>query len=151
MTLQNTSANGGTPVVLATCAGTPEQGWSSQSSFAGGPLTIYGGTRCMDASGGAGNVGDQIIIWGCEGSPNQVWTRNAAGEFVGINGLCIGIVGGDAVGSGLALATCTGTTTQLWDTSPSVAAASPSAATWVAAVTSPVRFGASPAFKEVQQ
>jgi len=130
LAVQGGSRIAATPVVLAACLNSSEQRWVVPSAGTAGPITVYDAATCLDASGGAGLDGAPIIIWPCHGGPNQTWTYTAAGEFRGINGKCIAIVGSPSVdGSGLALAACTDVAAQKFDVGtpnqPPVAAFTP--------------------------
>jgi PKD repeat protein len=115
--LASASQADGTAILLASCSPLPGQQFTMPAAGVAGPVTLFGGTRCLDASGGKGADGSPIIIWTCgNGQPNQSWTLTAANELKGINGKCMTINGSSAAGTGMVLGPCSGSIVQKWDT-----------------------------------
>jgi hypothetical protein len=67
-------------------------------------LSVYGGTKCLQATGTARGSG--LVIWDCTGAPNQQWTMNADRTITGVqSGLVLDVDSGY---------TADGTKLQLW-------------------------------------
>ncbi|MDG4803761.1 endo-1,4-beta-xylanase [Micromonospora sp. WMMD980] len=85
----NSSQNNGTRVQLYDCHGQANQQWTYTSSR---QLTIYGGSRCLDAAG-SGN-GAAVQIYSCNGQANQQWNVNSNGTITGVqSGRCLDVWG----------------------------------------------------------
>jgi len=63
----------GSPVILYTCSGAPNQVWTynSHGEFV---LKARGGTLCLDDPRGSTNDGTQLIVYTCKDSANQRWS-----------------------------------------------------------------------------
>ncbi|KAL0948641.1 hypothetical protein HGRIS_010447 [Hohenbuehelia grisea] len=60
----------GAPVTIQPCTGSDTQLWTFQN----GPVTAFGGSKCLDIPGGNAADGVQLQIWSCQpGNPSQVW------------------------------------------------------------------------------
>ncbi|MCZ7440379.1 endo-1,4-beta-xylanase [Micromonospora sp. WMMC241] len=85
----NSSQTNGTRVQLYDCHGQTNQQWTYTGSK---QLTIYGGSRCLDAAG-SGN-GAAVQIYGCNGQANQQWNVNSNGTITGAqSGRCLDVWG----------------------------------------------------------
>ncbi|MEV0006032.1 endo-1,4-beta-xylanase [Micromonospora sp. NPDC050980] len=85
----NSSQTNGTRVQLYDCHGQANQQWTYTASR---QLTVYGGSRCLDA-GGSGN-GAGIQIYSCNGQSNQQWNVNSNGTITGVqSGRCLDVWG----------------------------------------------------------
>ncbi|WBB73450.1 endo-1,4-beta-xylanase [Micromonospora sp. WMMD1128] len=85
----NSSQNNGTRVQLYDCHGQSNQQWTSTGSR---QLTVYGGSRCLDAAG-SGN-GSAVQIYSCNGQANQQWNVNSNGTITGVqSGRCLDVWG----------------------------------------------------------
>ncbi|WP_045748364.1 endo-1,4-beta-xylanase [Actinoplanes rectilineatus] len=83
------SQNNGTRVQLYDCNGQSHQAWTLTSSR---QLTVYGGSRCLDAAG-SGN-GSAVQIYSCNGQSNQQWNVNSNGTITGVqSGRCLDVWG----------------------------------------------------------
>ncbi|KAL4268370.1 Carbohydrate-binding module family 13 protein [Pleurotus pulmonarius] len=80
------------PVVIQPCVGGDSQSWV----FNGGSVTIFGGTKCLDAPGGNTADGAQMQIWTCQpGNPNQQWSYTFDYRLAWTNqGKCLDLPGG---------------------------------------------------------
>jgi hypothetical protein len=70
-------------------------------------LSVYGGTKCLQATGTTSGSG--LVIWDCTGAPNQQWTMNADRTITGVqSGLVLDVDSGStANGTKLQLGTRT--------------------------------------------
>ncbi|ATO17926.1 1,4-beta-xylanase [Micromonospora sp. WMMA2032] len=85
----NASQTNGTRVQLYDCHGQTNQQWTYTASR---QLTIYGGSRCLDAAG-SGN-GAAVQIYSCNGQTNQQWNVNSNGTITGVqSGRCLDVWG----------------------------------------------------------
>ncbi|GIE90766.1 endo-1,4-beta-xylanase [Actinoplanes regularis] len=85
----NASQDNGTRVQLYDCHGQTNQQWTLTSSK---QLTVYGGSRCLDAAG-SGN-GSAVQIYACNGQANQQWNVNSNGTITGVqSGRCLDVWG----------------------------------------------------------
>ncbi|WBC13410.1 endo-1,4-beta-xylanase [Micromonospora sp. WMMA1998] len=85
----NASQTNGTRVQLYDCHGQTNQQWTYTASR---QLTVYGGSRCLDAAG-SGN-GAAIQIYSCNGQTNQQWNVNSNGTITGVqSGRCLDVWG----------------------------------------------------------
>ncbi|MFI8531275.1 PHB depolymerase family esterase [Streptomyces aquilus] len=96
------SQTNGTQTQIWDCNGGTNQTWTRTSTK---QLTVYGGAKCLDATGTA--AGTEVVIWDCNGGTNQQWNINSDGTVTGVqSGLCLDVSGG---------ATANGTAVQLWN------------------------------------
>ncbi|MGC4886205.1 endo-1,4-beta-xylanase [Micromonospora sp. DT227] len=103
----NSSQTNGTRVQLYDCHGQTNQQWTSTGSK---QLTVYGGSRCLDAAG-SGN-GAAVQIYACNGQANQQWNVNSNGTISGVqSGRCLD-VWGTANGQQIQLYDCNGQANQ---------------------------------------
>lgn len=58
-----------TPVLMETCADTPDQQWLMRSD---GHIS-YAGGRCLDIQGPSTNDGTALQIWQCRNVPEELW------------------------------------------------------------------------------
>ncbi|GAA3786326.1 hypothetical protein GCM10022379_60920 [Micromonospora maritima] len=85
----NSSQTNGTRVQLYDCHGQTNQQWTYTANK---QLTVYGGSRCLDAAG-SGN-GAAIQIYSCNGQTNQQWNVNSNGTITGVqSGRCLDVWG----------------------------------------------------------
>ncbi|MFG1675104.1 endo-1,4-beta-xylanase [Micromonospora sp. NPDC049282] len=85
----SSSQTNGTRVQLYDCHGQTNQQWTYTSSK---QLTVYGGSRCLDAAG-SGN-GAAVQIYSCNGQSNQQWNVNSNGTISGVqSGRCLDVWG----------------------------------------------------------
>jgi endo-1,4-beta-xylanase len=77
-------------------------------------LTVYNGSKCLDANGQGTSNGTKVIIWDCNGQANQQWNVNASGTITGQqSGLCLDANGaGTANGTQIILWSCNGQANQ---------------------------------------
>lgn len=96
------SQSNGTQTQIWDCHGGTNQTWTSTSAK---QLTVYGGAKCLDATGTT--AGAKVAIWDCNGSTNQQWNRNSNGTVTSVrSGLCLDVTGASTAG---------GTPVHLWD------------------------------------
>jgi chitinase len=106
LTVRGSASAAGTAVEITTCAGTPNQKFTTTSS---GQIqvTIGSVTNCLDASSSGTANGTKLIIWPCHSGTNQRWTHNADNSLRGVaSGRCVDINGSN---------TANGTGAVLWD------------------------------------
>ncbi|MFI1769721.1 ricin-type beta-trefoil lectin domain protein [Streptomyces sp. NPDC020800] len=79
-------------------------------------LTVYNGTRCLDALGGATSPGTVIDVYSCNGGLHQQWNINHDGTITNAaSGLCLDVVGSDTRnGAKIDLWPCHGGKNQQW-------------------------------------
>ncbi|MGV4983703.1 ricin-type beta-trefoil lectin domain protein [Streptomyces sp. NRAIS4] len=78
----------GTPVILYTCTGNPNQRWT-----AGADRTLRSLGKCMTAAGTS--AGSPVVLSTCSGAPTQVWTARPDGTLVNAaTSLCLDVEGG---------------------------------------------------------
>jgi lysophospholipase L1-like esterase len=96
-----------TPLQMYPCNNTPAQ----QFTFTGGELHVLG--KCVD--GTSGNQASAVTLVTCHHGVNQKWHLDDQRRIVGVNGLCIDIVGQNQdTGARLHLWTCHGGPSQKW-------------------------------------
>lgn len=117
------------PLTIGACTGASGQQWTMPPAGTKGLFTLFTGAMCLDDYGGRGLVGDVIDIYTCVATaPNHQWTLNSSGQLVGINGLCVGVVGGRTDdGAPISLQTCNGSTSQQWSNGSTVVQPAPTA------------------------
>ncbi|KAK7055442.1 ricin B lectin domain-containing protein [Favolaschia claudopus] len=101
------------------------QDWNATFAIRGAtspsPITIFGGSKCLDVTGGVNKAGTKLQTWSCSGGPNQKWINNLDGTFqwAGSN-LCIDLTDGKINdGNQLQLWTCDGgNQNQKWGNAP---------------------------------
>ncbi|MBY8873778.1 endo-1,4-beta-xylanase [Micromonospora sp. PLK6-60] len=85
----NSSQTNGTRVQLYDCHGNTNQQWTYTASR---QLTVYGGSRCLDAAGSGNSAA--IQIYACNGQTNQQWNVNSNGTVTGVqSGRCLDVWG----------------------------------------------------------
>ncbi|MEV0153930.1 endo-1,4-beta-xylanase [Micromonospora sp. NPDC050686] len=85
----NSSQTNGTRVQLYDCHGNTNQQWTYTGSR---QLTVYGGSRCLDAAGSGNSAA--IQIYSCNGQTNQQWNVNSNGTITGVqSGRCLDVWG----------------------------------------------------------
>ena len=94
----------GSPVVMGDCAGGDNQLWT----FTNGAVTAYGGTKCLDVTGGVDSNGVKLQIWDCwPDSLNQQWYWTGDNHLAWTNhGRCMDLTDGNLAN---------GNTIQIWD------------------------------------
>jgi alpha-galactosidase len=87
--------------------------WTSTSSH---QLTVYSGSKCLDAVNNQTTPGTKVQIWACNGGSNQEWTFNSNGTVTGVqSGLCLDVTAAATADGGvLELWTCNGGSNQQW-------------------------------------
>jgi GH25 family lysozyme M1 (1,4-beta-N-acetylmuramidase) len=111
------SGNGttnGTKIVLWACNGSAAQRWTTEPD---GTVRVHG--KCLDVQHGGTTSGTPADLWSCNGSGAQRWHLVPSDGGVTLvnpaSGLCLTDPGdATANGAGLRIATCAGTTGQLW-------------------------------------
>ncbi len=112
MDVVNISQSAGAGLQLWNCSGGVNQQWTWQSDKT---IRVYGGTMCLDTSGGLSANGTPVMIWPCTGAPSQLWTASAAGEIKGVNGMCLDATNfGTSNGTPLQIWSCGGGSNQKW-------------------------------------
>jgi hypothetical protein len=101
-------------VQLWDCNGGTNQRWTYNATSK--QLTVYAGTKCLDASGQGTANGTATVIQSCTGATNQQWNLNANGTVTGVqSGLCLDANGAaTANGTKIQLWACNGGTNQQW-------------------------------------
>jgi hypothetical protein len=107
-------ARTGVLATVALCAAAaPRQAWTVPEVGQTGPVSVYGGTMCLDAYNGQGRAGTPVGTWACgTGAVNQQWTRTTGGELRGQSGLCLTVAEGTP--PDVSLQRCTGARGQKW-------------------------------------
>ncbi|MER7895026.1 PHB depolymerase family esterase [Streptomyces sp. NPDC096046] len=105
------SQTNGTQTHIWDCHGGTNQTWTSTSTK---QLTVYGGAKCLDATGAT--AGAKVAIWDCNGGTHQQWNLNSNGTVTGVrSGLCLDVTGGSTAGGALVqLWDCNGGSNQQW-------------------------------------
>ncbi|KAJ7133277.1 ricin B lectin domain-containing protein [Mycena epipterygia] len=126
----------GEPLVIHDCntETLANQDWEATFAFKGdtspSPITIFGGEKCIDVTGGVNALGTKLQIWTCTGGPNQQWVGTLGNTFrwSGTD-KCIDLTDGRiADGTALQLYTCDTTGTnenQIWASAPNPDAGGP--------------------------
>ncbi|GJG89224.1 hypothetical protein tb265_44050 [Gemmatimonadetes bacterium T265] len=110
--VRDASQTAGAALVTATCTGAANQRFTVTSA---GTLTLYSGTRCVDAWGATGQNGESVVIWTCHGGSNQKWTFTTAGTVTGYAGKCLDVQHVSTTpGARVQLYTCNGGANQRW-------------------------------------
>lgn len=105
------SQTNGTQTHTWDCNGQTNQTWTSTSTR---QLTVYGGAKCLDATGTT--AGSKVAIWDCNGGTNQQWNRNSNGTITSVqSGLCLDVTGASTTsGATVGLWDCNGRSNQQW-------------------------------------
>ena len=105
------SQTNGTQTQIWDCNGGTNQTWTGTSSK---QLTVYGGAKCLDATGTA--AGAKVAIWDCNGGTNQQWNINSNGTVTSVqSGLCLDVTGASTANAALVeLWECNGGSNQQW-------------------------------------
>ncbi|MFJ5707480.1 PHB depolymerase family esterase [Streptomyces sp. NPDC093105] len=105
------SQTNGVQTQIWDCTGQTNQTWTATSA---GQLTVYGGAKCLDATGTA--AGAAVAIWDCNGGTNQQWNLNPDGTVTSVrSGLCLDVTGAStANGARVGLWGCHGGGNQQW-------------------------------------
>jgi hypothetical protein len=105
------SQTNGTQTQIWDCNGGTNQTWTSTSTK---QLTVYGGAKCLDATGTA--AGAKVAIWDCNGGTNQQWNLNSNGTITSVqSGLCLDVTGASTTSGALVeLWDCHGGSNQQW-------------------------------------
>ncbi|WP_406841726.1 ricin-type beta-trefoil lectin domain protein (plasmid) [Streptomyces sp. AHU1] len=103
------TSNGGTPLQIWDCNGTPAQQWQFASDG-----TIRAQGKCMEVAGGSSIDGTPIELAGCNGTHAQQFRLNTAHDLT--NGsMCVDITdSATASGTRLQLWQCNGHSNQKW-------------------------------------
>jgi len=119
----------GSPVSIHDCntENLANQDWEATFAFKGdtapSPITIFGGAKCLDVTGGVNALGTKLQIWTCTGGPNQQWVGTLGRTFrwSGTD-KCVDLTDGKITdGTPLQLYTCDTTfenTNQIWGSAP---------------------------------
>lgn len=94
-----------------TARGQTNQTWTTTSTK---QLTVYGGAKCLDATGTA--AGAKVATWDCNGGTNQQWNLNSNGTITSVqSGLCLDVTGASTTSGALVeLWDCNGGSNQQW-------------------------------------
>ncbi|MFF5426824.1 MULTISPECIES: PHB depolymerase family esterase [unclassified Streptomyces] len=105
------SQSNGTQTQIWDCHGGTNQTWTSTSAK---QLTVYGGAKCLDATGTT--AGAKVAIQDCDGSTDQQWNRNSDGTVTSVrSGLCLDVTGASTAGGApVHLWACNGGSNQQW-------------------------------------
>ncbi|MFI8321720.1 PHB depolymerase family esterase [Streptomyces sp. NPDC085529] len=105
------SQTNGVQTQIWDCTGRPNQTWTRTPAR---QLTVYGGAKCLDATGTA--AGSAVAIWDCNGGTNQQWNLNPDGTVTSVrSGLCLDVSGAStANGARVGLWSCHGGGNQQW-------------------------------------
>jgi hypothetical protein len=98
--------------VYAPCWGGDNQQWTRTPS---GQITVYSGTKCLDAYRSGIKDGTVVGTYDCNGGANQKWMFYSDGTIRGVqSGLCLDM---DGATSKVQLWSCWGGNNQKWQTS----------------------------------
>ncbi|MFF1510442.1 PHB depolymerase family esterase [Streptomyces sp. NPDC058326] len=105
------SQSNGTQTQIWDCNGGTNQTWTSTSAK---QLTVYGGAKCLDATGTS--AGAKVVIGDCNGGTSQQWNRNSNGTVTSVrSGLCLDVTGASTANGALVeLWDCNGGSNQQW-------------------------------------
>ena len=116
--VENGNTANGTPVILYSCSGGPEDRWNYGDGQFQGIGTANGVTMCLDVKGQGTTAGTLVDLYQCNGKQNQQWELSGNGEIYGVqSGMCLDSKGGPSVGGGtqLVINPCSSTAaSQVW-------------------------------------
>lgn len=103
------SSADGTPTVLYTCHGNPNQQWTR---YEDGTIRSLG--KCLDARSTA--IRSEAVLWTCDGSPGQKWVPRTDGTLLNVrSGQCLDAMGASSAnGTRLIIYTCHTNANQKW-------------------------------------
>ncbi|MFI6599433.1 ricin-type beta-trefoil lectin domain protein [Nonomuraea sp. NPDC050536] len=96
-------------VMVYSCNSGDNQTWTRTPS---GQITVYGGTKCLDAYGQGRTNFTVVGIYDCNNGDNQKWVFNSDGTIRGVqSGLCLDV---ELANSQVQLYSCWGGNNQKW-------------------------------------
>ncbi|KAF7319735.1 hypothetical protein MKEN_00755700 [Mycena kentingensis (nom. inval.)] len=97
----------GAAVTVQDCVESTSQAWTITGT---GALSIYGGSKCLDVTGGATASGTKLQIWSCSsGNANQKWTVSGSAIQWTDHSQCVDLTGGSTTnGNVMQIWSCTG-------------------------------------------
>ena len=108
----------GTPVILYSCSGGPEDRWNYGDGQFLGIGTANGKSMCLDVKAQGTTAGTLVDLYQCNGQQNQQWEIYGNGAIYGVqSGMCLDSKGGTSVGGGtqLVINPCSSTAaSQVW-------------------------------------